>query len=292
MSHRAFSELAAGAALDDLDSTESADLDAHLAGCPPCRRDARELAGVAALVALAAVPRRPPSTLKGRVLVAIAGSDAPGWAPAAPAPLALGGTNRPAAIPWTFQEPIDLAAAAAARAAATARASARRWRNAGIIGLAAAVLLAVTTGWVAVENRALDGRLATTARQRDAAVALLATNAAAMTVVLAPDHATAALQPDALAPRAVAYVVYRPGADDAWLMATGLPALAAGSVYQLWAADAAGVHAGPTFTCDGTGPCLASFGMDLRGMSAAMVTLEPVGGVTADPGPQVVFGKL
>jgi hypothetical protein len=113
-----------------------------------------------------------------------------------------------------------------------------------------------------------------------------------MTVVLAPDHATAALQPESLAPSAVAYVVYRPGQKDAWLTATGLPATPAGSVYELWAADATGVHAGPTFTCAASGPCLASFGMDLHGMSAAMVTLEPTGGAGTGPGPQLVFGNL
>ena len=270
MEHRAFRELAAGAALDDLERAEAADLADHLAVCAPCRRDADELADVAALVALAAPVRRPPAALKGRVVAAIAASDRP-----------LAGLPAGAAA-----EPIDFAAAVATRG------STRSWRTAGLVGLAAAVVLAVATGSLLVENRALDGRLATTTAQRDAAAARLATNTAAMTVALAPDRSTVALRPEPLAPGAVAYVVYRPGTSDAWLMATGLPATPAGSVYELWAADAAGVHAGPTFTCDATGPCLASFGMDLGGMTATMVTLEATGGATANPGPQVVFGQL
>jgi hypothetical protein len=32
--------------------------------------------------------------------------------------------------------------------------------------------------------------------------------------------------------------------------------------------------------------------MDLHGMSAAMVTLEPAGGAVTEPGPQLVFGNL
>jgi hypothetical protein len=32
--------------------------------------------------------------------------------------------------------------------------------------------------------------------------------------------------------------------------------------------------------------------MDLHGMSAAMVTLEPAGGAGTGPGPQLVFGNL
>ena len=75
MSHQAFRELAAGAALDDLESTEAAELADHLAACGPCRRDAREIVDVAALVALAAPARRPPAALKGGVLAAIAASD-------------------------------------------------------------------------------------------------------------------------------------------------------------------------------------------------------------------------
>ena len=274
MDHRAFRELAAGAALDDLEPTESATLAGHLATCTACRLDSTALADVAGLVALAAPARRPPATLRGSVLAAIAAADRP--APLQPRPVA----GRSGA-------PIDLATAAA-----SLRASARRWQRAGIIAIAASVVLALASGSLIIQNRALDGQLSTAAAARDAAVAQLASNTAAMTVVLAPDHATVALQPRSLAPSAVAYVVYRPGQKDAWLMATGLPATPTGSVYELWAADATGVHAGPTFTCAASGPCLAPFGMDLAGMSAAMVTLEPAGGAVTEPGPQLVFGNL
>ena len=44
MDHRAFRELAAGAALDDLEPTESATLAGHLATCAACRLDSTALA--------------------------------------------------------------------------------------------------------------------------------------------------------------------------------------------------------------------------------------------------------
>ena len=71
----------------------------------------------------------------------------------------------------------------------------------------------------------------------------LATTDQAMAVVMAPDHATATLKPDPIAADASVYVVYRPGTTDSWLMAGNLPAPPSGMVYQLWSADEAGVHA-------------------------------------------------
>jgi hypothetical protein len=75
-------------------------------------------------------------------------------------------------------------------------------------------------------------------------------------------------------------------------MANDLPATPAGRVYQLWYADAAGVHPLGTFHHDGSGPFVAPFGVDLAGSVAAMVTLEPEGGAQGDPGPEVIFGEL
>ena len=76
------------------------------------------------------------------------------------------------------------------------------------------------------------------------------------------------------------------------MMAADLPASPAGTVYQLWSADVAGVHALTTFTCDGRHACLAPFGVDLAPATATMITLEPAGGAQGEPGPQVAFGEL
>jgi Anti-sigma-K factor rskA, C-terminal len=115
---------------------------------------------------------------------------------------------------------------------------------------------------------------------------------AAMAVAVAPDHATVALVPEPLAPAAEAVVVYRAGHPDAYIVAHDVPATPAGTVYQLWVADAAGVHPLGTFTFDGRGTFVAPFDRDLAGSSAVMMTLEPTGGAIGGPGPQVVFGTL
>jgi hypothetical protein len=75
-------------------------------------------------------------------------------------------------------------------------------------------------------------------------------------------------------------------------MAGNLPKPPAGQVYQLWSADAAGVHALTTFTCAEGASCLAPFGVDLATAMATMITLEPAGGAQGEPGPQVAFGEL
>ena len=59
-----------------------------------------------------------------------------------------------------------------------------------------------------------------------------------------------------------------------------------------WSADTAGVHPLGTFTFDGEGTFVAPFGVDLSKAAAAMITIEPTGGATGEPGPQVVFGEL
>jgi predicted anti-sigma-YlaC factor YlaD len=304
MDHRTYRELAAGAALDDLDAVERTALDAHLGACATCRGDARQLADTAGLLALAAPRREPPASLRGAVLAAIAASEnRPFGIPAAS--LAYAGTGtavRPAAAGLgaptaqqatvarqtpaerpTTGDVLDLEALRRERA---------RYRRLSFAGLAAAAVLAIAVAGLGATAAGFSSQVDQVARERDEAVAQLATSDAAMSVVLAPDHATATLTPEPMAARAVVYVVYRPGTDDAWLMAADLPATPPGTVYQLWSADAAGVHALTTFTCDGRSACLAPFGVDLGDAKATMITLEPVGGADGEPGPQVAFGEL
>jgi len=114
----------------------------------------------------------------------------------------------------------------------------------------------------------------------------------AMTVALDPSHVTVPLHGDALAPDAEAAVVFVPGKDASWIVARNLPATPSGHGYQLWYADASGVHPLQTVSYDGSGAFVAPIGVDLSGSSAVMLTLEPDGGALAEPGPQVVFGEL
>lgn len=264
MDHAALRELAAGAALDDLEPDERGELDAHLAGCGPCRRLAAELDDVVGELALVAPPMHAPVDLREHVLAAL--RDSP----------------RPA-----------LSVVAGGAAERSVERTPRR--SGGLVrwgGLAAAAVLAIVAVGIGSQNRQLSDEVAATRLQLVEARQTLQERGAAVAVVADPRHVTVALHAEPVAPSAHAVVMFRPGTTDAFLMATDLPATPAGQVYQLWYADAAGVHPLDTFRFDGEGPFIAPFGVDLASSAAAMVTLEPEGGADGEPGPQVVFGEF
>jgi anti-sigma-K factor RskA len=255
MDHGTLRQLAAGAALDDLDPAERRELDAHLRGCSACAELTRDLDDVLCDLALATPEMAPPPALRRSILRAL-----PGAASASP----TGPTDDRTVV------------------SLPARRS-RTWRTWAPLGLAAVVALAVIG--LGARTVQLDGAAAVARTQ-------VAEQAAALAVVADPAHRTASLTAEPAAPNATAVVVYRPGTRDAFILADHLPATPDGMVYQLWAADSGGVHPLATFHHDGVGPFLASFGVDLGASAAAMVTLEPIGGATGEPGPQVVFGEL
>lgn len=260
--------LAAGAALDDLDAAERADYDRHLAGCGACQALVADLGDVVADLALVAPTIVPPHSLRGDVLAALQG----------PAALKAGQPTTLRALP---------SHAPAAGTVVTRRTRLALW---GSLGLAAAL------GTVAVGLGAQTVRLSGQVEAANAAAAQaltrVAAREAAMALIADPSHRTATLRAEPVAPMATAVVVYRPGSTDAYLLAMDLPATPAGQVYQLWVADAAGVHALGTFPFDGQGAFVAPFGVDLGTSAAAMLTLEPEGGAQGEPGAQVVFGEI
>jgi hypothetical protein len=260
MDHGTLRQLAAGAALNDLDPAERREFDAHIRWCVACTDLARDLDDVLGELALATPEMAAPPALRYAVLRALPGAaHGPSVAPAQPA-----GADR-TLLPFHGRGP-------------------RPSRSWVIPGLAAAVLAIAVVGLGARTLRLSDELAAGRSR--------VAQQAAAMAVITDPAHRTASLSAEPAAPVATAVVVYRPGTSDAYVMADHLPATPAGMVYQLWYADAAGVHPLETFRYDGDGPFLAPFGVDLGASAATMITLEPEGGATGEPGPQVVFGKL
>ena len=138
----------------------------------------------------------------------------------------------------------------------------------------------------------LQQDLDSTSAQVASLEANLAGQGGAMTVALNPSHVTVALHGDAIAPAAEAAVVFVPGDDASYVVARNLPATPSGHGYQLWYADAAGVHPLQTVSFDGNGTFVAPVGVDLADSSAVMITLEEDGGAQGEPGPQVVFGEL
>ncbi|CAN5611479.1 anti-sigma factor [soil metagenome] len=261
MDHATMQQLAAGAALDDLDDTEHQELDRHLASCGPCRHLRADLDDVVGDLALAAPELRPPAGLRGEVLAALR-------TPVKP--------DLPVVGPVTPAKPVVMP---------------RRPGTWGAIGLAAVLgIVAVGLGAriVQVTDEVTGARAAVVEAQQR-----IAAQDAAMALVADPAHRIASLHAEPVAPVASAVAIFRPGTTEAYLMANDLPATPVGYVYQLWFADATGVHALGTFHHDGEGPFIASFGVDLSTSAAAMVTLEPEGGAQGgEPGPQVVFGEF
>lgn len=278
MDHRSLQQLAAGAALDDLDAAERADLDAHRATCASCAALGVELEDVLADLALVVPELHPPASLKREVLSALRAPVVVDFEVRTPQST---GPTRAAAGPGTtaVAPVVDLA-------------ERRRWRAIGAAGIGMAAVLAIAAVGLGARTSELTDQVAATRVLLVEAQAQVTSRNAALTLLAEPGNVTASLHAEPVAPDATAMVVFRPGSDESYLMATGLPATPDGQVYQLWFADGAGVHPLGTFHHDGTGAFVAPFGVDLAGSAAAMVTLEPEGGAQGEPGPQVIFGEF
>ncbi len=272
--HSAFRELTAGAAIEDLDPDERARLDRHLAECSSCLALSQQLGDVVWDLALLAPEMAPPRSLHGAVFDAMrAAGPEDAWrlreATAA-------GPDEPTAISSTRSM--------------TTLTRRSRWTTFAPLALAAA-LGVIAIGLGARVSQLTQENAAAVAATSDAQ-ARIAAREGAMAVLVAPDHETVRLTPDALAPNAAAVAVFEPGTTQSYVMVADLPASPEGHVYQLWYADTAGVHPLGTYHHSGTGAFVAPFGVDLAVSDAAMITLEPDGGAVGEPGPQVVFGEL
>ena len=258
--HHAFRELAAGAALDDLSPFERIRFGIHARTCRACAALRRDLVDTTSMLSLAPSQRPAPPELRVAIVRSIARET---------------GSDRPPALEL-----------------ASLRRETRRLRAVSLAGLAAAVVLAIGLVGLGARAVSLSDQLATAEAGARSMTARLTARDDAMAVALAPGGVTAPLGAMPGADGALASVVYAPGSGKAYLVATSLPPTPSGHVYQLWFADAAGVHPLGTFTSDGGGVVVVGFGTDLAGKKAAMVTLEPDGGTTGAPGPEVLFGAL
>jgi hypothetical protein len=269
--------LAAGAVLDDLTPDEAAAYEAHRMACGECRHLELELDLVLADLSLVVPERVPPPDLLGGIRRAIA-ADPAGVAAATwvPAPLPV---RDPALRP-------------AAHAPAPTVIPSRKSARAAMASLALAAGLGVVALGLGARSMSLQRDLDAAGATVATLEATLAGSGGAMTVAMDPAHVTVALHGDALAPAAEAAVVFIPGADASYLVARNLPATPSGHGYQLWYADAMGVHPLQTVSFDGRGTFVAPIGVDLADGVAVMLTLEADGGAQGEPGPQVVFGEL
>jgi hypothetical protein len=268
--------LAAGAVLEDLEPDEAAAWLTHREGCTECRDLENDLTLVLEDLALVVPERIPPPHLLDAVRRSIV---AAGAVPANRAEIAS-----PRITPVTAPTSLD--------EARRRRASGPGFRrpSLALAGLAAA--FAIAAAGFGARSIALQGDLDRAGTEVAALEARLSGSGAVIAAAIDPGHVTVALHAEPLAPAAAAMVVYVPGTRRAYLVADHLPATTVGHGYQLWYADAAGVHPLQTVPFDGDGAFVAPLDVDLSGAAAVMITIEDEGGATGEPGPQVVFGEI
>jgi hypothetical protein len=262
-------ELVAGAALGDLSTEERLSYLEHRASCGDCLVLELQLDHVLADLSLLVPERVPPPDLYAGIRSAIAADRT-----TVPARISVA---TPSAVPL----PVNVV---------PIRQRTSRGATFAAVGLAA--VLGIVAVGLGARATVLSDELARTESALARVQSELSAQGAVMVAAMNPDHVTAPLQADAMAPDATAFVVYVPGTTESYLVAQGLPPTPDGHGYQLWYADEAGVHGLGTFSHDGSGTFVAPFSVDLANSAAAMLTLEPTGGAVGEPGPQVVFGEL
>lgn len=268
--HQEFQDAIAGYALGGpaaLDPAEARALDTHLAACADCRAELAELRRVANGIGLSAIAEDPPAHLRTAVLnQAIPENPAIHQTHSVIHEMHTNHPTHSNIVPWMLA--------------------------------AASIALVVATGFYAMMARqqatdALNAKAAANARvvslQRQ-----LDGLSARIDVLSAPDAVQVKLagQPDA--PNASASVVMSP-TKGMVLTAENLPALAAGTIYQLWVVTKQAPVSIGTFevaadgSVTGTMPISRNASID---PVAIAVTIEPAGGVPAPTGPKVLVGVV
>jgi len=265
--HEPFAELAAGYALGALDAAEAARFEGHVAGgCPDCERALVEYREALARTA-ADLRVAPPAHVRRELLSRV------------------GGTPRPRRVGLVVG-----------------------W--AASIALAAGIAAVVTSGWMsrryeirladmAREAAALRGQLAEQVRtvadlrrqvdEQEHALTLVRAEAAEQgrTLALLSDPETRLVSLVGLkpSPGARGRVIWNPGAGGL-LVASQLPPVPEGKVYELWAIAAGKPLPAGLFTVDaeGRGRVRVAPIAGVTAVDVFAVTLEPAGGVPSPTG--------
>ena len=283
--HAPFDQLSALYAVGALSENDRIDFEAHLEICLECVREVKSLLPVARGLVHGAPPLDAPAALRTRVLAQVTG--------AAPAPLD------------TRRAPLDSVFAAVAAPPAPPIVI-RRKRGPGALFWMAATLLVAAAGlggwYVTVVDRQVEGLRAAVGtatrlveRAQTAAVAAGAAAAereAVLAIVTGSGVQRLDLAGQPLAPRASARALWNDAADMVFI-ATGLPSLPAGDIYQLW------------FVLPDAPVSAALVEPDLGGEATVMLevpdyvtlpavmamTVEPAGGVPVPTGELYLLGE-
>jgi anti-sigma-K factor RskA len=253
-------------ALGALTPAERAAFEAHLAVCPACAQEVRELTPVAAALGRLGVDATPDAAVRQRIMAAIGREATNGAVPSRDTSSASGSR-----LAW-----LAMAAAIVAAIGAALYANDLRGR---IEMLEARLHDAILRAEVS-ERRVVD-------LQRRAN-----TSASMLAVVLAPDVARVELAGQPAAPTASARA-YWSRAHGLVIHAANLPPLPAGRTYQLWVltAQPAPISAG-LLRPDASGAASAVFDtpQNIPTPTAMAVTIEPEGGVPSPTGDKYLVG--
>ncbi len=263
-------------ALGALPEPDAQAVERHVATCPACRTQARELVATVALLPAACEPAEPTPALRDRVLAAARAAIAPD-----PALLArtdgaqLASTAEPTV--WRIADPPDLAPQTGTdsppgAAPPPARRPAIAWRP--WLLTAAAVLLAVGVG---LSNVLLRQDL----RERDAVLAVY--ESAMRSWPLEGDAAPLGARATLVQPRA--------GGSPVLIVQT-LPELPATRAYQVWMIRDGQPASAAVLPRGGEAPRLVELGQPLAGAQTVALTEEPAGGSPAPTGPILLATSL
>ena len=283
--HAPFDHLSAFYTLGALSQDDRTAFEAHLKICLECVREVKALLPVARGLVHGAPPLEAPAALRTRVLRQVTGTaPVPRESQAAPLDTVFSGVVEPDMAPIVIKP--------------TRGPGALFW-------LAATLLIAAAGfgGWYATEiDRQIEGlsaavdtatRLAERAQtELETARAAAAAREAVLAIVTGPDVQQLDLAGQPLAPRASARALWNAAADMVFI-ATGLPSLPAGDIYQLW------------FVLPDAPVSAALVEPDLRGEATVTLevpdnvtlpvvmamTVEPAGGVPAPTGEIYLLGQ-
>jgi anti-sigma-K factor RskA len=263
--HEHFAEAAAGYALGALPDEERRAFENHLDGCADCQRDVTEFARVTEGLPQTLALEPLPFGLRARVVAtATAG---PRQVPQNTAPIGRAPAARPL-LAW-------LAAAASIAAVVAGALAFNGWREAA--ELRAALSRAQQQGEALERQIAALQESANQAREANA-------------VLGASDLARVDLAGQAEAPIATGRVLWSQS-QGLVFVATNLPALPPGRVYQLWVVADKPLSAGVVVADAGGRMSVVNAGPVAGPPKAFALTVEPEGGRPSPTGPMVLVGK-
>ena len=287
--HALLDGLAALYAVGALGEDDRTAFETHLEICLECVREVKSLLPVTHALVHGTPPLDAPAPLRARVLGRVSGTAS-----------ALRDTRKPAPTPLDA-----LFSARAAPDTPTVVVTPPRRGPGALFWLAATLLIAAAVGggWRVAEldrqvqdlRAALNAATTLTARaeaRMEAARAVTAAREAVLAIVTGPDVQQLDLAGQPLAPRASARALWNKAADMVFI-ATGLPALPAGDVYQLWFVlpDARVSAALLEPDQEGEATVMLEVPVTVTLPAVMAVTVEPAGGVPAPTGDLYLLGQ-